>query len=119
MKFASYSDGSATWAEDLVNTYNLVRKREKLPDTATLAELLIEHGIRLSSVPTDKDLAAARALRPVLREVFDTADEEHAVALLNRILADHHAVPHYTHHDGSPWHLHVADEHASPSAAAP
>ncbi|MFJ6749478.1 MULTISPECIES: CGNR zinc finger domain-containing protein [unclassified Streptomyces] len=114
MKFASYSDGSATWAEDLVNTYNLVRKREKLPDTATLAELLIEHGIRLSSVPTDKDLAAARALRPVLREVFDNADEEHAVALLNRILADHHAVPHYTHHDGSPWHLHVADEHASP-----
>lgn len=114
MRFASYSEDPVTWAEDLVNTYNVVREREKMPDVAALAELLAAHGIRMRSAPTRKDLDRARALRRALREVFRAPDEGTAVALLNRILADHHALPHYTDHDGEPWHLHVADPQASP-----
>lgn len=114
MMFASYSEEPVTLAEDLVNTYNIVRKTEKMPDVATLAELLINHGIRCKRTPTHKDLSAARTLRPVLREVFNAPDEDTAVALLNDILADHRALPHYTNHDGQPWHLHIADPDAPP-----
>jgi predicted RNA-binding Zn ribbon-like protein len=114
MRFASYSEDPATWGEDLVNTYNIVRKTEKMPDVAALAEFLVAHGIRLKRVPTRKDLEAAHALRPVFREVFSADEEGAAVLLLNRVLADHRALPHYTNHDGEAWHLHVADPEASP-----
>ncbi|MEW2631928.1 CGNR zinc finger domain-containing protein [Streptomyces sp. NPDC048389] len=113
MRFTSYSEDPATWAEDLVNTYNVVREREKMPDPAALAELLLAHGIRIKGVPTRKDLERARALRTALREVFGASDEATAVALLNGILAEHQAVPHYTDHDGE-WHLHVTDPQAPP-----
>ncbi|MFT2015272.1 CGNR zinc finger domain-containing protein [Streptomyces sp. 796.1] len=114
MKFTSYSEDTATWAEDLVNTYNVVRAVEKMPDTTALADLLTAHGIRLKDALTSKELDTARALRTALREVFCAPAEEAAVALLNRVLADHHAVPHYTNHDGQPWHLHVATPQAPP-----
>ncbi|MEU3528063.1 CGNR zinc finger domain-containing protein [Streptomyces sp. NPDC038707] len=113
MRFTSYSEHSVTWAEDLVNTYNVVRDEERMPDTAALAELLIAHGIRIKRPPTGKDLQEARTVRAALREVFDAPDEETAVALLNRLLAEHHAVPRYTNHDGA-WHLHVTDPQAPP-----
>ena len=113
MRFTSYSEDPATWAEGLVNTYNVVRETEKMPDPAALAELLIDHGIRIKDVPTRKDLERAHALRTALREIFGSPDEATAVALLNRILAEHHAVPHYTDHDGE-WHLHVTDPQAPP-----
>ncbi len=107
MRFTSYSDGSVTLAEDLVNTFNIVRNMEKMPDVAALSALLDAHGIRPPAAPTEADLAAARELRPVLREVFGAPDAATAVALLNGVLAGRGAVPHYTDHDGS-WHLHVA-----------
>jgi predicted RNA-binding Zn ribbon-like protein len=113
MRFTSYSEDPATWAEDLVNTYNVVREKEKMPDSAALAELLVAHGIRIKDVPTRKDLDRARALRTALREIFAAPDEAAAVALLNGILAEHRAVPHYTNHDGE-WHLHVTGPHAPP-----
>jgi predicted RNA-binding Zn ribbon-like protein len=113
MRFTSYSEDSVTWAEDLVNTYNIVRGEERMPDAAALAELLVAHGIRIKDAPTGKDLEKARSVRAALREVFDAPDEETAVALLNRLLAEHHAVPHYTNHDGA-WHLHVTDPQAPP-----
>ncbi|WP_171166041.1 CGNR zinc finger domain-containing protein [Streptomyces sp. I05A-00742] len=113
MRFTSYSEPSVTLAEDLVNTYNTVRDVEKLPDVGALSALLVDHGIRLDAVPTGADLAAARRLRPVFREVFAAGDAGAAVAVLNRVLADHHAVPHYTDHDGG-WHLHVAPPGATP-----
>ncbi len=113
MRFTSYSEASVTWAEDLVNTYNVVREKEKMPDVAALTELLVAHGIRVEDVPTDKDLERARTLRAALREVFGAPDEETAVTLLNRLLAEHHAVPHYTDHDGE-WHLHVTGPQAPP-----
>ncbi len=107
MRFTSYSDGSVTLAEDLVNTYSIVRNVEKMPDVAALSALFDAHDIRPPAPLTEADLAAARELRPVLREVFGAPDEATAVSLLNAVLSDRRAQPHYTDHDGS-WHLHVA-----------
>ncbi|MGW5848972.1 CGNR zinc finger domain-containing protein [Streptomyces sp. NPDC055254] len=112
--FASYLEDPVAWAEDLVNTYNIVRETEKMPDVAALADLLVTHGIRLETVPTTRDLERARALRPALREVFAAGDETTAVTLLNQILAGHRSLPHYTRHDAGPWHLHVADPASPP-----
>ncbi|MFB7513040.1 CGNR zinc finger domain-containing protein [Streptomyces sp. NPDC056144] len=103
-----------TWAEDLVNTYNVVREKEKMPDPAALAELLIAHGIRIKDVPTRRDLDKAYALRTALREIFAAPDEETAIGLLNHVLADYRARPHYTNHDGEPWHIHVTEPQAPP-----
>ncbi|MGK5732389.1 CGNR zinc finger domain-containing protein [Streptomyces sp. URMC 124] len=96
-----------TLAEDLVNTYNIVRNVEKMPDVAALSALLDAHGMRPPTALTEADLAAVRELRPVLREVFGAPDAATAVSLLNAVLARHRAAPHYSDHDGS-WHLHVA-----------
>ncbi|MFF4529751.1 CGNR zinc finger domain-containing protein [Streptomyces sp. NPDC001407] len=102
-----------TLAEDLVNTYNVVRNIEKMPEVDGLSALFSRYGMPLATELSAADLAAAHRLRPVLREVFGAPDEATAVALLNRVLADHHAVPHYTDHDGT-WHLHVAAPDAAP-----
>jgi predicted RNA-binding Zn ribbon-like protein len=106
--FTSYSDAAVTLAEDVVNTYNPVRSVEKLPDVAALAQFLLDRGIPLRQVPTARDLKIFRGLRPAFRSVFDAPSEEAAVALLNDLLVEHRAVPHYSDHDGEPWHLHVA-----------
>lgn len=155
MFFTSYSDGAAPFAEDIVNTYNIVRDVEKLPDVAVLGQFLIDHGVRLHEAPTERDLHAVRRLRPILRSVFesgqnaesgetsesaktsnasktsesgkvvksgksgesggaDSSDEDNAVAVLNDVLASHHAVPYLTRHDGEPWHFHPIAPDAPP-----
>ncbi|WP_275127194.1 CGNR zinc finger domain-containing protein [Streptomyces sp. UNOC14_S4] len=113
VRFTSYSEASVTLAEDLVNTYNIVRNVEKMPEVDGLSALFERYGMPLDAPLTEADLAAAHRLRPVFREVFAAPDEATAVTLLNRILAGHHAVPHYTDHDGT-WHLHVAAPDAAP-----
>ncbi|MER5401268.1 CGNR zinc finger domain-containing protein [Streptomyces sp. NPDC002599] len=112
MRFTSYFDEAATWAEDLVNTRNIIRDVEKMADVADLGRFLIDHGLRIDGVPSTADLDRARRLRPILRRVFETDDEDAAVEILNGVIADHHGVPHYVRHDGLPWHLHVStDDH--------
>ncbi|MFJ3439218.1 CGNR zinc finger domain-containing protein [Streptomyces cyaneofuscatus] len=91
-----------------MNTYNIVREKEKMPHPAALAEILIDHGIRLKDAPTGNDLEKAHTLRAALREVFSAPDDETAATLLNRILAEHHALPYFHKHDGN-WQLHATD----------
>ena len=114
MYFTSYSDTTATIAEDVVNTLNVVRNVEKMPDAETLQRFLVDHGVQPAKIPTARDLAEFRKLRPVLRSVFAAEREEEAVATLNGMLTAHKAVPHYTDHDGQPWHLHVSRPDAPP-----
>jgi predicted RNA-binding Zn ribbon-like protein len=47
----------------------------------------------------------ATRLREVI-ELVDAADLDTACTRLNAIMADSRAVPHLSHHDGEPWHLH-------------
>lgn len=58
-----------------------------------------------------RELAALRELRPVLRELL-TAEQDHAVELVNAMLADFRAVPQLVRHGSFGWHVHAisADE---------
>jgi predicted RNA-binding Zn ribbon-like protein len=57
------------------------------------------------------ELEAVRALRPMLRELL-TSDRDHAVELVNAMLADARALPQLVRHDHWDWHLHAVDPDA-------
>jgi predicted RNA-binding Zn ribbon-like protein len=55
-----------------------------------------------------EELDAVRAQRGPLRELL-TADRDRAVEIVNRILAEHRAVPQLLRHDGFDYHIHAVD----------
>lgn len=57
---------------------------------------------------TRAELDAVRALRPRLRALL-TADRDHAVALVNGLLAEVTLRPMLVRHDEYDWHLHAVD----------
>ncbi len=85
------------------------------PDTlTTVAELdawYAEHGYTGRRDGDDAELAALRALRPVLRELL-TADRERAAELVNAMLAEADALPQLVRHDGLDWHIHAVHRDA-------
>ncbi|WP_148612694.1 CGNR zinc finger domain-containing protein [Nocardioides rubriscoriae] len=52
------------------------------------------------------ELAAVQALRGELRDLL-TADRDHAVTLVNRMLDEERALPQLVRHDDFDWHLHA------------
>lgn len=52
------------------------------------------------------ELAQVQALRPMLRRLL-SAERDDAVLLVNRILAEHRAVPQLVRHDPFDWHIHA------------
>ncbi|MEV0144087.1 MULTISPECIES: CGNR zinc finger domain-containing protein [unclassified Nonomuraea] len=74
-----------------------------------------EWAVRLVNDPDPPP--ALRELRDELAAVFAAEDEETVVALLNALLALHPVRPQLTAHDGSHWHLHLADDPAGNPAA--
>jgi predicted RNA-binding Zn ribbon-like protein len=52
------------------------------------------------------ELAAVRALRPVLRELL-TADRDRAAELTNAMLAEAQALPQLVRHGTEDWHVHA------------
>ena len=93
---------------DLVNT-------AEEPDTlTTVAELdawYAEHRYTGRHDGDDAELAALRALRPVLRELL-TADRDRAAELVNEMLAEGNALPQLVRHDGLDWHIHAVPRDA-------
>ena len=57
------------------------------------------------------ELQAVRKLRAPLRELL-TSDRDEAARIVNRILAERHAVPMLVRHDGWDYHLHAIDSDA-------
>jgi len=80
-------------------------------DAAAVANLLAAHRVARAQL-TDRELAALRAWRLRLWEVFDASAVAEKVAIVNGLLADVAARPYVSMHDGQPPHLHYADEHA-------
>jgi predicted RNA-binding Zn ribbon-like protein len=80
------------------------------PDTmTTVAQLdafFAEYRYTGSRTHDDAELAAVRALRAPLRTLL-TADRDQAVRIVNRILAEHSAVPQLVRHDGFDYHIHA------------
>ena len=103
MFFAHDTVASLRAAVDLVNT-------GEEPDTLmTVAQLdgwYAEHGYTGRHDGDEAELAALRALRPVLRELL-TTDRDRAAELVNAMLADADALPQLVRHDGLDWHIHA------------
>lgn len=55
---------------------------------------------------TVRELTEVQDLRPRLRELL-TADRDHAVTLVNAMLAEAHAVPQLARHGRHDWHVHA------------
>ena len=93
----------------LRSAVSLVNSGEE-PDTMTsLAELdrwYEEHEFTGRRDHDAAELAAVRALRPVLRELL-TADRDHAAELVNAHLLEAEALPQLKRHDGLDWHIHA------------
>jgi predicted RNA-binding Zn ribbon-like protein len=101
--FAHDTVASLRAAVDLVNS-------GEEPDTLTsVAELdawYAEHAYTGRHDGDEAELAALRALRPVLRELL-TADRDRAAELVNAMLAETLALPQLVRHDGLDWHIHA------------
>ena len=103
MRFTHDTEVSLQAAVALVNS-------AEDPDTlTTVEELDAFYGRFQYTGRRDGDraeLAAVRALRPTLRELL-TSERDEAVALVNGLLADAHALPQLVRHDAWDWHLHA------------
>ena len=103
MLFAYDTAASLRAAVDLVNSGE---DPDTLTEVAHLETWYAEHGYTGRHDADEAELAALRALRPVLRELL-TADRDRAVALVNAMLAEARAVPRLVRHDGLDWHIHA------------
>lgn len=106
MNFSHYSDRPVELAVELVNTAGLEEDRLATPEQ--LEAFLGEYEEMWEDVarpPIPSDLKGIHALRSALREVLETDDETRASDLVNRILAEHGAIPRVSTHSGVP-HLH-------------
>ncbi len=103
MLFAHDTVASLRAAVALVNT-------EEEPDTLTSVAHLdawyAEHRYTGRHDGDEAELAALRALRPVLRELL-TTDRDRAAHLVNAMLAEAGALPQLVRHDGLDWHIHA------------
>jgi predicted RNA-binding Zn ribbon-like protein len=114
VELASYADHAVA----LVNTLDPYRQRDVLTTVAEARELLTLTGHNRCRI-SHTDVAELRELRGTLREIFDDVDANrvsHAVDLLNQLLVKYPIRPLITNHEGSGWHLHLA-EGASAAAA--
>jgi predicted RNA-binding Zn ribbon-like protein len=80
------------------------------PDTLTtvadLDEFFVRHVYTGSHTHTQAELDAVRALRAPLRALF-TSGRDQAVEIVNRMLADTHALPQLVRHGDVDWHVHA------------
>ncbi len=79
---------------------------EQLGDVAELDAFVRSWGWTGSRTHDEAELAAVRALRPRLRRVW-ASDEEQAVAIVNGMLADAAALPQLVKHGEWDYHLHA------------
>lgn len=115
MEFAHYTDDPVHLAVELVNTFGWLSGTEHLRTLDDLASFLDRHAGTWRNdlpTPTSSDLAGVRLLRERLREVFDSDDPHRAAGTINRMLADHGAVPALSTHAEVP-HLHFEAEDGS------
>ena len=103
MLFAYDTESSLRSAVELVNS-------AEPPDTLTTLQELDawyrRHGYTGRHDGDTEELAAVRALRPKLRELF-TGGRDAAAERVNAMLKDAQALPQLVRHDGLDWHIHA------------
>ena len=106
MVFA-YDTGIALQAA--VTLANSALEPDTLETVAQLDEFFADCGYSGRHDRTREELDELRAVRPALRELL-AADRDHAVDLVNAMLAEARALPRLVRHDDYDWHLHAVDD---------
>ncbi|UKA54345.1 CGNR zinc finger domain-containing protein [Arthrobacter sp. FW305-BF8] len=112
MVFAPDTELSLRFVVNLINS--AANGGESLATVEDLDEFLRQEGFIGSRTHDAAELAAVHALRSELTALW-TADEDAAVATVNRLLREAHALPQLLKHDQWDWHLH-ATTHDAPLA---
>ena len=108
MIFAHDTEDALVAAVALVNGQD--EDDDPLRSVAALNVFYDEHGYTGARPRTRADIEDVRAARAPLRELL-VAERDAAVAIVNRILEEHRALPRLVRHDQLDWHLHaVADD---------
>lgn len=112
MDFTHYSEFSAGFAADLVNTSPpLEPEPDGLDSVEALRDFLLAAGVvddDQAERLTDEDLRAFQRLRDELGGVFSAADEQAAARAINSVLDLSGSVPRLYDHAGSHPHLHFS-----------
>ena len=103
MIFAHDTEMALNGAAALINTGT---EDELLPDVAALDAFVTEWRWTGGRTHDKRELAAVRALRPRLHELW-AADEDRAVELVNAMLREAKALPQLMKHDQFDYHLHA------------
>ncbi|RIJ70631.1 RNA-binding protein [Nakamurella silvestris] len=106
MVFAHDTELGLMAAAALVNTDGSIEfsEGEGLPDVAALDRFVVGwSGVRAHD---EAELAAVRALRPRLRRIWES-DEDEVVTIINGLLQESHALPQLVKHDEWDYHLHA------------
>ena len=112
MVFAPDTEVSLRFVVNLINS--AANGEESLATVEDLDEFLRQEGFTGSRTHDDAELASIHALRAELAAIW-TADEDTAVASVNRLLREARALPQLLKHDQWDWHLH-ATTHDAPLA---
>ncbi len=92
-------------AAALVNT--LGEDGDTLVTESDLDDFLARWPFTGSRTHDAAEVAAVRALRPVLRRLWTSGDADVVAAGANALLAEARALPQLVRHDGWDWHLHA------------
>lgn len=109
MVFAPDTELSLRFVVNLINS--AANGAENLPTLKDLDEFLQQEGFSGSRTHNDAELASIHALRTELARLWK-ADEDTAVAGVNRLLREAHALPQLLKHDQWDWHLHATTHDA-------
>lgn len=113
MHFAPDTEASLAFTVDLVNTASGATRsgEDELATPADLTALLREHRF---SGRFDRDYAELEDVRQTRARFrrFWQLDRQEAVAEVNAMLADAHALPFLTRHDDFDWHVHATESDA-------
>jgi len=86
--------GGIALAVDLLNSWDELEPDPELLSVRWLRHYLSFHGYeRAAAAVREEDVSVAKELRERLRQAFDAASEEDAVATLNAVLAEHARPP--------------------------
>lgn len=108
MLFAHDTEVALASAAALVNT---AHQGDRLTEPAQLDAFLSEWQWTGARAGDRAELDAVRRLRPVLEELWQSAEDE-AVGIVNRLLREARALPQLVRHEGWSYHLHATSPDA-------
>lgn len=88
---------------------NSAEPPDSLDSVAALRAFYDSWGYTGAKPATATELDAVRVIRPRLRRLL-TSDRDDAVAQINEILAEQHALPQLVRHDHLDWHIHAISD---------